>query len=127
MIRTGIDIVDICRVKKLYRNYKNRLHRYLSKNELVWLSKSKRKVEALAQIMAIKEAVFKSLEIPWFGLEGWKRIGLMKTNGKVNVSISKEFLKREKGKMNFWIATAQTKEFVVAHVIFENLAYDSRP
>jgi holo-[acyl-carrier-protein] synthase len=120
-IKTGIDIVDISRAEKLYRNYKDRLSRYLSAHELVWLKASPKRVEALAEIMAIKEAVFKSLEIAWFGLEGWKKIGLKKKNGKVNVSISNKFLNKSGRKMNFWIATARTKEFVVAHVISESL------
>jgi holo-[acyl-carrier-protein] synthase len=118
-IKTGVDIVDISRAKKLYRNHKNRLSRYLSAYELVWLNASPKKVEALAEIMAIKEAVFKSLEIDWFGLEGWKKIELKKKNGKVDVTISDGFLNKSVRKMNFWIATARTKEFVVAHVISE--------
>jgi len=122
-LKTGIDIVDISRAQKLYRNYKNRLSRYLSSHELTWLKTSPKKVEALAEIMAIKEAVFKSLEISWFGLEGWKKIGLKKINGKVNITVSDGFLRKSGGKTRFWIATARTKEFIVAHVISEGVAH----
>ena len=61
----GIDLVDINRIKKIYKKYKkNFLNKILTENEIAiieTISNEKRKIEKLAGIFALKEAVIKCL------------------------------------------------------------------
>ena len=79
----GVDILERKKAHSFYRLHKDRLSQVLLPSELAQLKKVKNKPEALAEILAAKEAVFKALGGSWMGLSGFKKIRLSvdKTSG----------------------------------------------
>lgn len=120
MINAGIDIVEISRAKALYKTYRNKLKRFLTHNEYTYLDLNPNKALTLAKMFAIKEAVFKALHIPWFGLEGWRKILLNIKDKQFSVLFHGDLKKFNHSKYRIWINVAACKEFVLAHVLIEN-------
>ncbi len=119
MLKIGIDIVEVSRAKGLYEAYGQKLCRFLSPQEMVFIHSSQNSSKALAILMAIKEAVFKALEISWFGLTGWKKIQVHSQGKAFKVRLSgnlKEYVLKED---MMWINVASTKKFVLARVLIE--------
>jgi phosphopantetheine--protein transferase-like protein len=112
----GIDILEIKRARFLYKTYQKKLKRYLSQEELSYIRSSRNKVEAFAAILALKEAVFKALNMPWFGLQGWRKIALkVEGTGELGIRFSHDLKKDSKiGKI--WINVCFTKDFVLVRV-----------
>ncbi len=78
----GVDILERQKVRSFYRLHKNQLQQILVPSELAHLKKVKNKPDALAEILAAKEAVFKAAGGSWMGLSGFKKIRLsFRSNG----------------------------------------------
>jgi phosphopantetheine--protein transferase-like protein len=123
MISIGIDILETGRAKLLYQTYQKKLGRYLTKKELAYIHSSRFKALSFAEILAVKEAVFKALEVSWFGLQGWKKIKLKaKFPQQFSVYFSAD-LKRKTSKIKkIWINVATTKKFVLARALIEKVS-----
>jgi phosphopantetheine--protein transferase-like protein len=74
MMQVGVDLMEFKRAGSFYRTHKERLGSFFAPRELSYIRKSRRPRESLALLLAAKEAVFKSLGIPWMGLEGFRDI-----------------------------------------------------
>ena len=86
IIGTGVDIVEIKRVRELARRNPKFLKRVFSPEELAYSLKSKKSWERLAVRFAAKEAVWKAL-----GREGvpLREISIQRAdNGKPNVDLT---------------------------------------
>lgn len=120
MISIGIDVVEISRARAIYRTHRDRLRRILTAREFSYLSSSRDKSKTFAEILAVKEAVFKALEVPWFGLEGWKKIGLrVRQAHQFSIYFGGDLKKYNAQNDKSWISVASTRKFVLARVLIE--------
>ncbi len=119
MLKIGIDIVEISRAQALYEVYGQKLRRFLSPQEMVFIRSNPNSSKALATLMAIKEAVFKALEISWFGLTGWKKIQVSSQKNSFKVSLMGDLKECFSKEHTMWINVASTKKFVLARVLIE--------
>lgn len=75
VIGSGIDIVDIRRVQKIYTKYpRSFANRILHKVELVEFDQRRDKLQYLSSRFAVKEAISKSLGVGMRGKVSWKNI-----------------------------------------------------
>lgn len=126
MINAGIDIVEIARAKALYKAYRHKLKRFLTHSEYDYLESKPDKALTLAKMFAIKEAVFKALHAPWFGLEGWRKILLNVKDEQFKVLFLGDLKKFNDPKYRIWINVAACKQFVLANVLIEFLQIKER-
>ena len=70
----GVDLVEIKKAKKFYQTHRHHLVSFFSKTEVSSIRRSKKPYERLALLLAAKEAVFKSLDLPWMGPGGFRKI-----------------------------------------------------
>ncbi|MBI1884401.1 MAG: 4'-phosphopantetheinyl transferase superfamily protein [Chlamydiae bacterium] len=120
----GIDIIDMSRAKSIYETYESRLSRYLSPGELHYIRRSRSRPRALGEILALKEAVFKALEIPWFGLAGWKKIALKaQGKGRFAACLQGSLARSSSGKKIF-LNVAATPEFILARAMLVSSGRD---
>ena len=70
----GVDIVEWEKAKTFYETHRARLGTFLSTTEKRFVEDGRAPYRALAMIFASKEAVFKTLGLPWMGPEGFRRI-----------------------------------------------------
>ena len=73
----GIDLVEIKKADSFYKKNKSNLASFLRKDERDALRESSRPHETLAEILAAKEAVFKSGDGRWMGPRGFKKIPVL--------------------------------------------------
>ena len=79
----GIDAVELKKARRFYRDHASRLKNFFSANEISFISKKKSKPEALALILAAKEAVFKAIGDAWMGPAGFQNIEVVHDNGRL--------------------------------------------
>ena len=72
MIETGVDIIEIERIKRMVERHKN-LDRIYTKQELTYIMGKGNRIETYAGIFAAKEAVVKALGTGFRGIE-WTEI-----------------------------------------------------
>lgn len=117
MLRTGIDIVEIARIKRLVFHWKEKfIHRIYTKAELQACTN---RIPALATRFAAKEAVMKALGTGRRGVN-WKEIEILTdTNGTPQIQLYGRAYHRakEQGIDSFYITLSHTKEYAVASVI----------
>ncbi|MEI8344703.1 MAG: 4'-phosphopantetheinyl transferase superfamily protein [Candidatus Omnitrophota bacterium] len=112
----GVDLVEFERAGEFYRSNKNCLGDFLSRSEKRFVDGSSRPHEALALLLAAKEAVFKALDLPWMGTEGFKAIrigmrpGALKASFRLGAGLSGR-LDRKVPRVLFF---KKTNRFVVA-------------
>ncbi|MBI1871154.1 MAG: 4'-phosphopantetheinyl transferase superfamily protein [Chlamydiae bacterium] len=120
ILQLGIDLIEVSRAQSIYRNYRDKLGRYLSREERSYIKAHRNKGIAFAEMMAIKEAVFKALELPWLGLEGWRKISLsMKFSRPFSVKLLGSLKTKNIWGGKFWIDVASNKVWVLARVLYE--------
>lgn len=77
MRRLGVDLVEYKKAKTFYTEHKNRLAGYFDSAEISFIQKNRKPHEALALLLAAKEAVFKSSDLPWMGPDGFRKIRIL--------------------------------------------------
>ena len=122
MINAGIDIVEIARAKTLYKAYRHKLKRFLTHSEYDYLESKPDKAITLAKMFAVKEAVFKALHMPWFGLKGWRKILLNVKDEQFAVLFQGDLEEFNDSQYRIWINLASCKDFVLANVLIENFS-----
>ena len=112
----GIDLVEIKKAKSFYILHKNRLATFFSGEEISYIEKNKKPYEALAVLLAAKEATFKALpKRSWMGVSGFKQIVV--TPG-VNPRALRCRLKGEpKAGNKLKLSFTKNKKFVVARCV----------
>lgn len=114
----GVDIIDLDRARKLYEIYRPRLKRFLTRSELTYIGSKKEKVVAFSELLSMKEAVFKALEVPWFGLEGWRKISLRcHPKRGMDVLFRGDLRSFNSKQHRMWLNLISTKDFVLARAI----------
>jgi phosphopantetheine--protein transferase-like protein len=73
----GVDLVEIKKARSFYARHHRSLADFFSASEIAFLKKSPRPHERLAVLLAAKEAVFKTLSLPWMGHSGFESIRLV--------------------------------------------------
>lgn len=75
IVGTGVDIIDICRVRSLVDRYGDRfLERWFDSAEIEYCRLKARPAEHYAARLAAKEATFKALRVPGNSSLRWKDI-----------------------------------------------------
>ena len=81
-ISNGVDLIELQKAKKFYRAHKDGLDSFFNDKEILYIRKSKRPHEALAALLATKEAVFKALPALGAGIAAFQNIEI--NHGKRN-------------------------------------------
>lgn len=78
----GVDLVNVARVRRfLDRHSSKKISRLLSPAEKKRYQKRKLSAPAFAKLFAAKEAFFKTLGMPWMGLEGFSCMEVKPASG----------------------------------------------
>jgi holo-[acyl-carrier protein] synthase len=121
IIGTGVDIVEIARIKKAARNWKARfLSRVFTDRELAYSRRKKFWHQHLAARFAAKEAVLKAFGDKSINSMEWKEIEVVNNkDGKPLVRLSGEALaaKRRRRVKDIIISLSHTKNYAVANAI----------
>ena len=88
----GVDLVEYKKARAFYARHRRRLGTYFKKAEVSFIEESLKPHEALALVLAAKEAVFKSLDRMWMGPEGFRRIAVVSRKNKKLSFLSKPAL-----------------------------------
>jgi holo-[acyl-carrier protein] synthase len=124
IIGTGIDIVEISRLKNAAKKWqKNFLSKIFTDNELEYSNEKTSSYQHLAARFAAKEAVLKALgsgltsRMEWRDIEVWNE-----KSGKPNVRLSGEVerISQSKGVSNIIISMSHTRTYAVASVVLVN-------
>ena len=115
IVGIGIDIVEIDRIKKLEKKYKDQFYKkILSDEEIIQLSKNRDKFSFIAGRFAVKEALIKAIscDTPFY------RITILNSeNGKAYFSNQKEIFKLDD--MVIHISISHEKKYATAIVVVE--------
>jgi len=114
MIFTGVDIIEIRRIKKIILTNKKFLEKVYTPTEIVYCNSKKNKWQHFAVRFAAKEAVWKALGKK----DIWHRdISVKNTkDGKPEVVLSKKYKNLEK---KISLSLSHTEDYAVAVAVFE--------
>ncbi len=84
MRRLGVDLVEYKKAKAFYDEHQNRLKDFFARSEISFIQKSHKPYESLALLLAAKEAIFKSADLPWMGAEGFRKIRVLSRSRPVS-------------------------------------------
>jgi len=124
IIGTGIDIVEISRIKNAAKKWqKNFLSKIFTDKELEYSNEKTSSYQHLAARFAAKEAVLKALgsgltsRMEWRDIEVWNE-----KSGKPNVRLTGEVerVSQSRGVKNIIISMSHTRTYAVASVILVN-------
>ena len=125
-IRTGIDIIEVERIKDAIEELgESFLNRIFTENEIEYCNKSKiTKYQHYAARFAVKEAVFKAISKYINGREDalWKNIEIINLEGgkpEINVERIAENIKKTANKklIDIDISISHIKDYAVASVV----------
>ncbi len=121
IIGTGVDIVEVSRIKKAAIKWKeNFLKKIFTDKELNYSEERSASYQHLAARFAAKEAVLKALGNGWTNRIKWNDIEIWnEESGKPNVRLSGEVEKVSKklGVTDIIISMSHTRTYAVANVI----------
>lgn len=121
---TGIDIVEIGRIGKIYSRYaENFASKILHDQELKELASAPNKEAFIAKRFAVKEAFVKALGTGIRGKVSWRDMYVQHDEyGKPWLAFTPEFAQEvEAHKLDIHISIADENEYAVAHaIIIEN-------
>lgn len=70
----GVDVVALSRVEDFFEKHRESLDKILTSKECSKLESDPNPARMLAYLFSAKEAVFKSLNLNWLGIEGFRMI-----------------------------------------------------
>lgn len=113
MVLTGIDIVEVKRIKKIIQSSKRFLEKVYTPTEIVYCNSKKNRWQHFAVRFAAKEAVWKALGKK----DIWHRDITVKNSpdGKPAVILSKRYKKLEK---RISLSLSHTEDYAVAVAVF---------
>ena len=79
--RLGVDLIELQKAKNFYRTHKDGLNSFFNDKEILYIRSSKRPHEALAALLAAKEAVFKALPALGTGIAAFRNIEISHEKG----------------------------------------------
>ncbi|MBL8006446.1 MAG: holo-ACP synthase [Ignavibacteria bacterium] len=125
IIGTGIDIIEVRRIKKLMEDYGERFfQRILTQNEIDYCRKFSKPDLHFAGRFAAKEAYSKSIGTGVGSEFGWKDIEIINNEkGKPEIFHLKE---NEYSKLSFELSISHTEDYACAVVVCENVNPPSR-
>lgn len=119
-IKTGVDIVNINRIKKILLSKREEfLNKIFTKKEIEYISTRSYKANTIAGMFAAKEAVSKVLGIG-IGYVNWKDIEVLHNeNGKpyININLKIKSRMKELGLNNFEISISHERDYAIALAI----------
>lgn len=121
IIGTGIDIIDVNRIKKIIVNYSDdALNKIFTKTEQSYCEQfNERKYEHYAARFATKEAFSKAIGTGFTNSFKLNEVGVVNMkNGKPEIVLTGNMLKLY-GKNKLYLSIAHLKEYAVATVIIE--------
>ena len=115
MMRTGVDIIEIARIKKFVDENINNLDRVFSAEEIAYCNSKKNKYENFAARFAAKEAVIKALDDKSLELKSIS-VGNFET-GKPYVCVNNSRYSHLENKIS--LALSHCENYAVAFVVVE--------
>ncbi|SDY47112.1 holo-ACP synthase [Tindallia californiensis] len=125
IVSTGIDLIEICRIKKAVEKHTGFLDKILTAEEKKQYRERGGKAETVAGIFAAKEAASKVLGTG-IGKVGWHDIVVLKNmEGVPSITLKNNALSvaKEKGIKHIHISITHTKELAMAYAIGENNSF----
>ncbi|MFH1644965.1 MAG: holo-ACP synthase [Candidatus Omnitrophota bacterium] len=124
IIGTGIDIVEVSRIKRAVGKWGNTfLRRIFTEKELRYSENKSSCFQHLAARFAVKEAVLKAFGDGWTNRAKWCDIGVWnEESGKPNITLSGdiETLSKKLGVKDILISISHTRTYAVANVMLVN-------
>ena len=120
LIGTGIDIVEIARIKKTYSRYENGFaEKILHDHELKELKSAKDQLAFLAKRFAVKEAFVKALGTGIRGEVKWRNMYVSHDdNGKPILEFTPEFATEiHANRLDVHISISDEKHYAIAQAI----------
>lgn len=106
--RLGVDLVEIRRARQFYQIHGPRLGSLFDTSEISFIRSQRVPHVGLAQLVAVKEAVFKAAVAKGAGLEAFRRIHV-----RVRGNVFSATVGRRKLRVRVW----EEKNFVVAQCV----------
>ena len=107
----GVDLVELKKARAFYARHRSRLSMLLSRREMAYLSRSKKRSECLALLLAAKEAVWKKEGHGGVGIAGFRQIEIISTPpDRFSYRVSGAL---RRGKISF----ISNRDFVVAQCV----------
>ena len=117
---SGIDIIDIPRIKKMVADDSRFIEKLFTETETHYCESKFRKEIHYAARFAAKEAFFKALGTGWRGGMAWTDISVENDDlGKPEIKLHGKTLEffKEKNYQDIHLSISHTKEYAVAFVI----------
>ncbi|MDQ1354813.1 MAG: holo-[acyl-carrier protein] synthase [Acidobacteriota bacterium] len=119
---TGIDIIDIPRIKKKTTEDPRFIEKLFTETEIAYCESKFRKEIHYAARFAAKEAFFKAMGTGWRDGMKWTDISIENNDlGKPSIKLQGKTLEnfKEKNFENIHLSISHTREYAVAFVIIE--------
>ncbi|MCX6579004.1 MAG: holo-ACP synthase [Candidatus Aminicenantes bacterium] len=119
---TGIDIIDIPRIKKKTTEDPRFIEKLFTETEIAYCESKYRKEIHYAARFAAKEAFFKAMGTGWRNGMKWTDISIENDDlGKPDIKLQGKTLEnfKEKNFENIHLSISHTREYAVAFVIIE--------
>lgn len=120
IIGTGIDIVELERIRKLIQTHGDRfLKRIYASGELDYVAKHSDPVPSLAARFAAKEAFIKAVGHRLNQRPAWTQIEVISGNNRPPQLILTESIRTQIPTLRLWLSISHEKHWAVATVIAE--------
>ncbi len=125
IIGTGVDIIEIERIKKILSKHQNRfLQKILSEEEIEYCTKKASTAQHIAGKFAAKESVMKVLGTGWAHGVEWKDVVIapLHSNGRPEVTLSGKAAQYAKklGIRKIYLSISHSDHYAVAFAVGEN-------
>jgi len=120
IIGIGIDVVENTRFRSILSNNKlDNVEKHFTTEEVVYCTEKKDSYKYFSGTFAVKEAVFKALQLQWEKGFSWRDIVVKRFNGIPEVKLSGYTGTRAKslGVRNIFVSISHSNEYAIAMVI----------
>lgn len=120
IIGIGIDVVENTRFRSILSNNKlDNVEKHFTTEEVVYCTKKKDSYKYFSGTFAVKEAVFKALQLQWKKGFSWRDIAVKRFNGIPEVKLSGYTETRAKslGVKKIFVSISHCNEYAIAMVI----------
>ena len=103
------------KAKAFYDEHQNRLKDFFARSEVSLIQKSHKPYESLALLLAAKEAIFKSADLPWMGADGFRKIRIIsRKNQELCFRLSGNFKRSFSRRWAPVLSFMKSKDYVIA-------------
>jgi phosphopantetheinyl transferase (holo-ACP synthase) len=111
----GVDMLEWKKAEAFYKEHRGKLASFLCPEEVTYVKSSRKPHESLAMILSAKEAVFKTLDLPWMGISGFESIQILPSKKWYSFRLKKPLQKKITREIPLAISFIKNRSHIIAY------------